>query len=36
MIFAPDGYLLTNSHVVAGATKLSASLTDGRAVRGRG
>ncbi len=30
VIFAPDGYLITNSHVVAGATKLSASLTDGR------
>ena len=30
VLFAPDGYLLTNSHVVAGATKLKASLTDGR------
>jgi S1-C subfamily serine protease len=30
VIFAPDGYLITNSHVVAGAAKLSASLTDGR------
>ena len=29
VIFAPDGYLITNSHVVAGAAKLSASLTDG-------
>ena len=31
VLFAPDGYLLTNSHVVAGATKVTASLTDGRA-----
>ncbi|MET1026014.1 MAG: trypsin-like peptidase domain-containing protein [Dongiaceae bacterium] len=30
VLFAPDGYLLTNSHVVSGATKLSAGLTDGR------
>ena len=30
VLFAPDGYLLTNSHVIAGATRLSGSLTDGR------
>jgi S1-C subfamily serine protease len=30
VLFAPDGYLLTNSHVVAGSTKVAASLTDGR------
>ena len=30
VLFTPDGYLLTNHHVVAGATKVSASLTDGR------
>ena len=29
VIFAPDGYLITNSHVIAGAAKLSASTTDG-------
>jgi len=33
VVFTPDGYLLTNSHVVAGATQLSASLTDGRDFR---
>jgi len=30
VLYAPDGYLLTNSHVVAGAEKLEASLPDGR------
>jgi S1-C subfamily serine protease len=30
VLFAPDGYLLTNSHVIGGATRLTGSLTDGR------
>jgi len=30
VLYTPDGYLLTNSHVIAGADRFSASLTDGR------
>jgi S1-C subfamily serine protease len=35
VIFAPDGYLITNSHVVARSVRLSASLTDGRQFEAR-
>jgi len=35
VIVAPDGYVLTNSHVVSKVTKVSASLPDGRTMSGR-
>jgi S1-C subfamily serine protease len=35
VVFAPDGYLVTNSHVVSGANRFSARLTDGRTSQAR-
>jgi S1-C subfamily serine protease len=35
LIITPDGYILTNSHVVANATSLEVTMGDGRAFRAR-
>ena len=34
VIITPDGYLLSNAHVVGDASEMSVTLTDGRVLRG--
>jgi S1-C subfamily serine protease len=33
VVFTPDGYLLTNNHVVAGAARFLASMPDGQRIK---
>src|SRR5437899_2824919 len=35
VVFAPDGYLLTNNHVLAGAARLVASMPDGHQIEAK-